>query len=68
MGAVTSYLFGIATNDELDACFNDYERFLSSVVTDIKGTFYTVHSTSDTINSLYNVTRTLAICTKQTNS
>ncbi|ROT62773.1 hypothetical protein C7M84_019356 [Penaeus vannamei] len=61
LGDVISYLFGIATHDELDARFDNYERTLGSVVGKFKGTI------SDTVNSLNNVTRQLSIYT-DTNS
>jgi len=56
MGDITSYLFGVATHDELDARFGDYERALSSVAGKFKATFRALHAISDTVNSLNNVT------------
>ncbi|ROT76218.1 hypothetical protein C7M84_005203 [Penaeus vannamei] len=56
MGDITSYLFGVATHDELDARFGDYERTLSSVAGKFKATFGALHAISDTVNSLNNVT------------
>lgn len=67
MGGVISYLFGIATHDELDARFDNYERTLGSVVGKFKETFDAIHTISDTVNSLNNVTRQLSIYT-DTNS
>ncbi|ROT72162.1 hypothetical protein C7M84_009467 [Penaeus vannamei] len=63
MGDITSYLFGVATHDELDARFGDYERALSSVAGKFKATFGAIHTISDTVNSLNNVTRQLSIYT-----
>ncbi|ROT76721.1 pol polyprotein [Penaeus vannamei] len=63
MGDITSYLFGVATHDELDARFGDYERTLSSVAGKFKATFRALHAISDTVNSLNNVTRHLSIYT-----
>jgi len=63
MGHITSYLFGVATHDELHARFGDYERALSSVAGKFKATFGAIHTISDTVNSLNNVTRQLSIYT-----
>ncbi|XP_037803585.1 uncharacterized protein LOC119598009 [Penaeus monodon] len=63
MGDATSYLFGIATHDELDARFRDYESHLGSVVSKVKVTFDAIHSITNTVNSLNNITRNLAIYT-----
>lgn len=61
IGDITSYLFGISMHDELDARFGEYECTLSSVVGKFKGTFEVLHTISDTVNSLNNVTRQLSI-------
>ncbi|XP_042860178.1 uncharacterized protein LOC122246003 [Penaeus japonicus] len=61
VGDVTSYLFGVATHAELDARFDAYEKSMGSVVSRITGTFDTIHSITDTVNSLSRATRRLAL-------
>lgn len=65
MGDITSYLFGIATHDELEARFGDYECTLSSVTGKVEGTFEALHAISDMVNALNNVTRRIYPSTRR---